>query len=188
MVTAYTQSLTQASCEWYTPPRVVDVVHEALGGAPDLDPASSVEANAIVRATEYYDRDDDGLSRPWKAERLFCNPPGERRGDAKRWWRKLSDEVEDGNVKSFVFLGYNINILQQAQIGGALYWPTEWVVGIPKKRIEYVNANGTGSHQPPCASVLIGMPARLEDTPRMVGAFELLGAVMVPFGGWKREV
>jgi ParB family chromosome partitioning protein len=59
--------------EWFTPKRYIAAVKRVLGQI-DLDPASCSQANAIVGATQYYTRGDDGLSLPWYG-RVFCNPP-----------------------------------------------------------------------------------------------------------------
>ena len=60
---------------WYTPPRYVEAARRVLGGI-DLDPASSDEAQATVRAGTYYTVDDDGLARPWPSgARVWMNPP-----------------------------------------------------------------------------------------------------------------
>src|ERR671922_2914308 len=59
--------------EWFTPSHYISAVKRALGQI-DLDPASSVHANATVGATRFYAREDDGLALPWYG-RVFCNPP-----------------------------------------------------------------------------------------------------------------
>ena len=43
-------------------------------GSIDLDPASSKEAQKIVRAAKYYDSKADGLTKKWKGN-IWLNPP-----------------------------------------------------------------------------------------------------------------
>ena len=59
--------------EWYTPPVIIEALRTTLGEI-DLDPASSKEANAHVKAKHYYTIKDDGLCMPWKGA-VWCNPP-----------------------------------------------------------------------------------------------------------------
>ena len=59
--------------EWYTPEEFIELARAVMGGI-DCDPASSALANETVKATTYYDEQDDGLSREWPG-RVWMNPP-----------------------------------------------------------------------------------------------------------------
>lgn len=59
--------------EWYTPDEYLNAARDVLG-AIDLDPASSDAAQEKVRASAYFTKDDDGLSREWNG-RVWLNPP-----------------------------------------------------------------------------------------------------------------
>jgi hypothetical protein len=59
--------------EWWTPEDLVEMAREALG-AIDLDPATTAEANKIVRAGRVFTKQDDGLKHEWHG-RIWLNPP-----------------------------------------------------------------------------------------------------------------
>ena len=59
--------------EWYTPKQYIESARKVMGSI-DLDPASSKEAQKIVRATKYYDSKADGLKKNWKGN-IWLNPP-----------------------------------------------------------------------------------------------------------------
>jgi phage N-6-adenine-methyltransferase len=59
--------------EWCTPPNVIALVRTVLGRI-DLDPASNLDAQRIVRAKRFYTKADSGLDHPWRG-RVFLNPP-----------------------------------------------------------------------------------------------------------------
>ena len=59
--------------EWYTPIEYIVSAKKVMGDI-DLDPASSETANIIVRAKEYYTKEDDGLKQEWGG-RVWLNPP-----------------------------------------------------------------------------------------------------------------
>lgn len=66
-------AMPQKSNEWYTPAQYVEAAREVMGDI-DLDPASCAMANQTVKATHYYTKEDNGLSKPWYG-RVWLNPP-----------------------------------------------------------------------------------------------------------------
>lgn len=58
-----------------------------------LDPCSS-EDNHLCE--KHYTRDDDGLSKPWKGERVYMNPPYGK--DIGLWTSKALQESQGGGV------------------------------------------------------------------------------------------
>ena len=97
------------SNEWYSPRLHVEAARTVMGGI-DLDPASCTEANATVKASRYYTKDDDGLAQSWY-KRVYVNPPYSYEGVARgmengdrppsvmmMWISKLVSEYKSGNV------------------------------------------------------------------------------------------
>jgi hypothetical protein len=85
--------------DWYTPDPIMVAVREALGGRIDLDPASHVMANQIVRARRFFTRDQNGLIQPW-AGRVYLNPPFSSWPD---WVEKVLKEADA--LEAIVMLG-----------------------------------------------------------------------------------
>ena len=59
--------------EWYTPPEYIEAARRVMGSI-DTDPASSDEANEIIKAKKYYTSKDDGLSQTWVGN-IWMNTP-----------------------------------------------------------------------------------------------------------------
>ena len=93
-----------AEHEWYTPEEYIDAAVAAMGGI-DLDPASTLRANDVVRAAAIWTREDDGLAQPWGG-RVWMNPPYER-GLVDKFCRKLAEEFASGRVTEAIVLVNN---------------------------------------------------------------------------------
>ena len=59
--------------EWYTPQALVSSARSVMGNI-DLDPASCEAAQATVKATTWWSKEEDGLVQEWKG-RVWLNPP-----------------------------------------------------------------------------------------------------------------
>jgi phage N-6-adenine-methyltransferase len=59
--------------EWYTPLKFIKSARNVMGSIT-LDPASSDEANEIVKAETIYTKEDDGLTKSWYGN-IWLNPP-----------------------------------------------------------------------------------------------------------------
>lgn len=89
------------SVEWYTPVEYVDAARRVMGGI-DLDPASCVAANEVVKADRIFTAEDDGLAKEWHG-RVFMNPPYGREG-SPFFVAKLLAEFVAGRVEAAILL------------------------------------------------------------------------------------
>jgi hypothetical protein len=102
--TIYAKSAFTGQDEWYTPPEHVERVRGFLGEI-DLDPATSRQAQKIVRARRCYTKAEDGLRQHWRG-RVFLNSPYSREL-MPAFIDKLIREYEDGDVTEAVCLSHN---------------------------------------------------------------------------------
>ena len=94
----------QKVVEWYTPEDIIELVRKVLGKI-ELDPASSKQANKIVKADTYYSESYDGIEPHWEG-RVFLNPPFAASLIGK-FVAKLCEHYEAGDVPAAILLTNN---------------------------------------------------------------------------------
>jgi len=93
------------SNEWYTPSKYIEAAREVMGSI-DLDPASCELANQTVKATKYYTKEDDGLSKDWHGN-VWCNPPFNKengKSTIEAFITKAVAQYETGNARQVIML------------------------------------------------------------------------------------
>jgi hypothetical protein len=155
------------SIEWYSPADEMALVHDVLGGPPELDPLSCPVANRIVRAARFYSIEDDGMSQHWRAQTAYVNPPT---GLTQPAWAKLCGHVLASDIGAAIWAGFNIEQLQTLQNSGAARTPLDFPLCIPSARTKWLRGDGRQQH-------LFGEP-QVGSSPRHGTFFALLGGTM----------
>jgi hypothetical protein len=99
-VSARGYMMRSARGDWRTPPEVVAVVREALGGGIDLDPCASSEPGDPPLADANMPKVLDGLSCPWRG-RVYVNPPF---GELAAWSAKCALEHRERGAEVVLLL------------------------------------------------------------------------------------
>ncbi len=111
--------------EWYTPAAYIEAARAVMGKIV-LDPASSPEANAVVKAEYIYTAQEDGLAQDWCGP-LWMNPPYASDLVGK-FADKLAESVGSGAVTDAVVLVNNATetrwFAQIASVASCLCFPT----------------------------------------------------------------
>jgi phage N-6-adenine-methyltransferase len=89
--------------EWYTPASILEAAREVMGGI-DLDPASSdaQQAQATVKASQYFTIGTNGLERVWRG-RVWLNPPYAR-GWVDLFVEKMVASYQSGEMQTGIML------------------------------------------------------------------------------------
>jgi phage N-6-adenine-methyltransferase len=111
--------------EWYTPKPYIEAARAVMGKI-DVDPASSVEANKVVKAETIHTAEDNGLKQEW-AGKLWMNPPYASELVGK-FIEKLAISVESGAVSEALVLVNNATetkwFARLASVSAVLCFPT----------------------------------------------------------------
>jgi ParB family chromosome partitioning protein len=154
--------------EWYTPPDLIEAARRVLG-AIDLDPATSLAANEVVKAGQIFTREENGLNEPWHG-RVWMNPPYAQ-PTITQFCAKLALHLIDGDVSAAVVLVNNAT-------------ETEWfqtlarvsiAVCFPRNRVQFWAPDKTTAAPLQGQAVLYAGPVR----DRFCAEFQGFGEVWV---------
>jgi len=88
--------------EWWSPSPVVEAARRVLGEI-SLDPCSCPEANEVVKALKFFDKEANGLVHEWFATGLWLNPPFGNNG-LGQFTKKLLQEIKAGRTTAAIML------------------------------------------------------------------------------------
>lgn len=94
---------TSLRYEYYTPSNIIESARFVMGSI-DLDPASSEQANKIVRAKKFYTEQDNGLGQPWFGN-VWLNHPFGRTAN-RIWIKQLCMGHADGRINQAMCITY----------------------------------------------------------------------------------
>jgi phage N-6-adenine-methyltransferase len=163
-------NFSSESVEWHTPGRYIEAAREVLG-AIDLDPASSAQANAVVRAAVFFSKDDDGLAHEWSGH-VFTNPPYGRTADggslAAAFCNKAIEQYETGNIDACIIL---VNSLHSQSWQAPLF---DYPFCLVDHRVQFVSADGEENKNPTFQNMFVYLG---RDVGKFVEVFSRFGYV-----------
>lgn len=163
------------SVEWYTPKEIIELARQVMGDI-DLDPASSDEAQAHIKAHSYFTEKEDGLSLAWLGK-IWLNPPYSKTGGRSNqdiWAEKLITEYQEGHVIEAI-------LLVKAALG--YQWFEElwdiWPACFARKRLSFIKNDGDDEGESKQGTALFYFGSNLE---RFIEVFSSIGRITVPDG------
>lgn len=160
---------TSGDDEWYTPAEYIELARKVLGRI-HLDPASNAFAQKTVKAADYFDTKDDGLTQEWHGN-VWLNPPYSR-GLMDKFVAKLRAELDADAVNAAILLTHNFTDTGWFRKA----WEGAAAVCFTHGRIKFYNEQGQGD-SPTSGHVFLyfGEEAKL-----FLNVFRAVGNVGVP--------
>jgi phage N-6-adenine-methyltransferase len=155
--------------EWGTPVEIIERVRAFFGGQIDCDPATNEVAQKVVRATQYYTKEQDGLKQQWPGN-TFLNGPY---SDMAPWVKKLISEYAAGHATEAI-------CLTNACVDTAWFRDLANVAAaicFPLGRIKFIDSNGQAPNSPTLPQALTYFGPRPCQFAR---PFSLIGFVVDP--------
>lgn len=121
--------------EWYTPAEFIEAARLVMGTI-DLDPASSVQAQAVVKAGQFYTQAEDGLQKTWTGN-VWLNPPYSY-PEVEFFTEKAVRQYEAGTIQQAVILTNNATDTAWFQL------LARYPFCLPLGRIHFWNPAGRG--------------------------------------------
>jgi ParB family chromosome partitioning protein len=121
--------------EWYTPPQFIESARLVMGSI-DIDPASNPIANATVKATRFFTKDEDGLQQKWEGN-VWMNPPYAQ-PLMSQFAEAISEKFENGEIEQAIILVNNATETQWFQRMASV----ASAVCFPKSRVKFLDPNG----------------------------------------------
>ena len=174
---------SSATDQWFTPTWVIEAVHKTIG-YPDLDPASSPEANETVKARRIITKEENGLEADWTTDSsisVFINPPGGKTGKQSNqilFWDRLIQYKQQGFVRDAIFLVFSIEALQTSQVYPRMAMGNFYIC-IPKRRIAFVSPSGK-KNSPTHANAIIYIPGEMNQKHLFFENFSKFGSMLRP--------
>ena len=121
---------------WETPQALFDQLDELFHFT--LDPCSTHE-NA--KCAKHYTKEEDGLSKSWEGETVFCNPP--YGSDGKRWIAKCAKEAEHATIVALIPARTDVIAFHEH-----IYRKPGVMVKFLRGRLRFELGGGTSEHCP----------------------------------------
>ena len=157
--------------EWYTPVKYIEAAREVMETI-DVDPASSAQANEVIRAKKFYTEQTNGLTKSWKGN-VWMNPPYAQ-GLIDKFTGTLVEKIKDGEVEQAIVLVNNATetkwFQEMAKICTAIC--------LHKGRIKFIDPEGGATGAPLQGQIILYFG---ENTVEFIKLFSQFG----PTSLWK---
>lgn len=172
-----TSSLSQ---DHFTPDFIIKSIEKVVGGSIDLDAASNPIANKLIKARRFYD--EDSLSKSWKSDIVYCNPPGGRTNkdsNVKLFWNKALSSFNSGEVKNLFFMFFSHEAMIFCEDSYS------FITCVFSKRLKFIKFDGVNfieQGSPAHASALVLMTNSSALKRDFISEFQKYGNILVGLG------